>query len=34
MPNELYRTDKNGIVLVDDEIKETALDYLREVVWE
>ena len=33
-PNELYRTDKKGVVLVDDEIKETALDYLREVVWD
>jgi len=34
MPNELYRTDETGVVLVDDEIKETALDYLREVIWE
>lgn len=42
MPNELYRegeitypdgTKHNG-VLVDDGIKETALDYLREIKWD
>lgn len=33
-PNELYRTDDNGVVLVDDNVKETALDYLREVQWD
>jgi len=33
-PNELYRTDKGGVVLVDDSIKETVLDYLRDVLWD
>lgn len=33
-PNELYRTNDNGVVLVDDGVKETALDYLREVQWD
>ena len=34
MPNELYRVDDKGKVLVDDGAKETALDYLRDVKWE
>jgi len=34
MPNELYRVNGKGEVLVDDGIKETALDYLREVQWD
>ena len=34
MPNELYRISEKGEVLVNDEVKETALDYLREVQWE
>ncbi len=41
MPNELYRVGENGEILVDDlpdgeagGVKETALDYLREVSWE
>lgn len=34
MPNELYRTNDKGEVLVDDGVKETALDYLREVKWD
>lgn len=34
MPNELFRIDDKGAVLVDDGIKETALDYLREVIWD
>ncbi len=42
MPNELYREgevtypdgSKHRGVLVDDGIKETALDYLRDVVWD
>lgn len=34
MPNELFRTDNKGEILVDDGIKETALDYLREVLWD
>ena len=34
MPNELYRVNKKGVVLVDDGFKETALDYLREIKWD
>jgi type I restriction enzyme M protein len=42
MPNELYREgeitypdgSKHFGVLVDDGIKETALDYLREIIWD
>jgi type I restriction enzyme M protein len=33
-PNEMYRTNEHGEVLVDDGIKETALDYLRDVLWD
>lgn len=33
-PNELYRVNEQGTVLVDDDINETALDYLREVQWD
>jgi len=33
MPNELYRVNDKGEVLVDDGVKETALDYLRDVLW-
>jgi type I restriction enzyme M protein len=34
MPNELYRVNDKGEILIDDGAKETALDYLREVVWD
>ena len=34
MPNELYRVDKNGEVLVDDGVMKTALDYMRDIEWE
>lgn len=34
MPNELYRVNEKGEVLVDDGIKKTALDYLREIQWD
>jgi len=34
MPNELYRVNEKGEVLVDDGVKETALDYLRDVIWD
>ncbi len=34
MPNELYRVNEKGEVLVDDGIKKTALDYLREIKWD
>ena len=33
MPNELYRIGENNEILVDDGLKETVLDYLREVEW-
>lgn len=33
MPNELYRLNDKGEVLVDDGVKKTALDHLREVQW-
>lgn len=34
MPNELYRTDENNLVLVDDGIEETALDFMRKINWD
>lgn len=34
MPNELYRIGDNGMVLVDDDIKETVLDYIRDIKWD
>ncbi|GAT63396.1 restriction endonuclease subunit M [Paludibacter jiangxiensis] len=34
MPNELYRVNEIGEVLVDDGVKETALDFLRDVKWD
>ena len=34
MPNELYRMNEKGEVLVDDGKKETALDHLRDVLWD
>ena len=34
MPNELYRVNEKGEVLVDDGLKETALDHLRDVLWD
>jgi len=34
MSNELYRVNEKGEVFVDDGIKETALDYLREIIWD
>lgn len=33
MPNELFRTNGQGEVLVDDGEMETALDYLRKIKW-
>lgn len=33
MPNDLYRANARGEVLVDDGRTETALDYLREIKW-
>lgn len=34
MPNELYRVTEKGEVVIDDGVKEAALDYLREVSWD
>jgi len=34
MPNELYRVNEKGEVLVDDGKTETALDYMRKIEWE
>jgi len=33
-PNELYRTDDKGNVLVDDGVETTILDYLRHIEWD
>lgn len=32
-PNDLFRTDGNNVILVDDGVKETILDYIREIQW-
>ncbi|MDR3045995.1 MAG: N-6 DNA methylase [Bacteroidales bacterium] len=34
MPNDLYRTDTNGITLVNDGVKDTILDYMRDMQWD
>ncbi|AIO19249.1 putative type I restriction enzymeP M protein [Candidatus Izimaplasma bacterium HR1] len=34
MPNDLYRTNENGDIIVDDGKLETALDHLRGIVWQ
>lgn len=34
MPNDLYRTDQNNEIIVDDDAKEKILDYLRDISWE
>ncbi|MEI2635743.1 MAG: N-6 DNA methylase [Methylotenera sp.] len=34
MPNELYRVNDKGQILIDDGVKATALDYLRDVTWD
>lgn len=34
MPNELYRTNDKGEVIVDDGKLETVLDYMRQIEWE
>jgi len=33
MPNDLFRINDKGEVLVDDGVMETALDYMRQVEW-
>lgn len=32
--NDLFRVNDNGEVIVDDGVKKTALDYLREIQWD
>ena len=34
MSNDLYRTDNNGLVLVNDDVKDTILDSIREIIWD
>ncbi|SMN01725.1 type II restriction-modification enzyme [uncultured Candidatus Thioglobus sp.] len=34
MPNDLYRLSADGEVMVNDGVKETALDFLRGVKWD
>lgn len=34
MPNELFRADDKGNVLIDDGKQETALDYMRKIQWD
>lgn len=34
MPNELYRTNDKGEILVDDSTMTTVLDYMRKIEWE
>lgn len=34
MPNELYRVNDKGEVLIDDGVTKTALDYMRKIDWE
>ena len=34
MPNDLYRMNNKGEIIVDDNKKETILDYLRDIKWD
>lgn len=34
MPNELYRTDSDMNIIVDDGIEESLLDYIRDIRWD
>ena len=34
MPNDLYRLNASGEVMIGDGVKETTLDFLRDVVWD
>jgi len=34
MPNDLYRTDNDGVVLVDDGVVSTILDEMRKIHWD
>ncbi|MCI6642452.1 MAG: N-6 DNA methylase [Campylobacter hominis] len=33
-PNDLFRTDNKGNILIDDGVQETILDYMRNIDWE
>lgn len=33
MPNDLYRVDASGDILIDDNIEETILDEMRKIIW-
>ncbi len=33
-PNDLYRVDPKGKVLINDDVQETALDFMRNIKWE
>jgi len=33
-PNDLYRINRENKIIVDDNKKSTALDYLREIKWD
>lgn len=33
MPNDLYRVDASGDILIDDNIEETILDEMRKITW-
>jgi type I restriction enzyme M protein len=33
-PNELFRADDKGNILIDDGVMETALDYMRQIQWD
>lgn len=34
MPNELFRTNEKGEIIIDDGVMETALDYMRTIKWD
>ena len=34
MPNELFRVNSDSLVLVDDNVEETALDFIRKLNWD
>ena len=34
MPNDLYRLNQDGEVIIDDNVKTTILDYMRDIRWD
>ncbi|MBQ7353496.1 MAG: N-6 DNA methylase [Clostridia bacterium] len=34
MPNDLFRTDLNGKIVIDDGVSETILDLMRDIEWD